>query len=429
MEKCWRLKLLDHNLITSIVVLIVTCNSYAQEIFMGFECIQETFTTSVLNTDPNSLPADVTVFEHCGDNWTYLVTEPDNGINGLFQSCNQLVDFNCGSNSISNQGYLFLDSFSFPVENDRSIYPGIFRFKFGFLIYNEVIDRYFNIYFKSSDNGCEDYLINLQSDIVFNSQVELLTTFTNSCQEPQSYLPLYGFTPHYDLSYVGNSFFVNNGKIELTCDGLIRYWVNNQLVFEEEYWSDYLPFKFSIGNGEWSSGVQELFDDRFFIGEIYYTPSETETFIEEIFIEKTSGFYLQNEQAFQNGNGIFEETIKDYKHCLDTIKHYFTHSFKECLNNQITAFSPNQDGINDTYSFYEHVADLDFCVVDYQTLSVYDRWGELVFDTKEEESVVWDGRDRNGNELDLGSYLALWEIKFEGNNEVIPYTTSVSVIK
>lgn len=47
------------------------------------------------------------------------------------------------------------------------------------------------------------------------------------------------------------------------------------------------------------------------------------------------------------------------------------------------AFTPNQDGKNDTFTFkYAHLIDFN--------LSVYNRWGELVFETSDPE-IRWDG--------------------------------------
>lgn len=62
-----------------------------------------------------------------------------------------------------------------------------------------------------------------------------------------------------------------------------------------------------------------------------------------------------------------------------------------------SAFSPNGDQINDT--FYPLYNALD---ITYYNLSIYDRWGKLVF-TADSPDTIWDGK-LNGNVLPLGIY-------------------------
>ena len=66
-----------------------------------------------------------------------------------------------------------------------------------------------------------------------------------------------------------------------------------------------------------------------------------------------------------------------------------------------SAFSPNGDGIEDTYTPIppvRYVEKVDF--------KVYNRWGTLVFST-EDPLIKWDGRDMRGNEVPEGTYYYL----------------------
>lgn len=79
------------------------------------------------------------------------------------------------------------------------------------------------------------------------------------------------------------------------------------------------------------------------------------------------------------------------------------------------AFSPNNDGYNDTWFIN------DVFVKDYQ-LKVYDRWGKLVF-MSDEKNRKWDGRDAGGTAVPEGVYVYLvtftgWEgeVKSESGN-------------
>jgi gliding motility-associated-like protein len=62
------------------------------------------------------------------------------------------------------------------------------------------------------------------------------------------------------------------------------------------------------------------------------------------------------------------------------------------------AFSPNHDGLNDTFG--PHLGGCDF--KSYQ-LSVYNRWGQLIFQTRD-QSKRWNGAT-NGQTPQTGTYI------------------------
>lgn len=62
-----------------------------------------------------------------------------------------------------------------------------------------------------------------------------------------------------------------------------------------------------------------------------------------------------------------------------------------------SAFSPNDDGINDVFTIgYYNVNDITF--------QVYNRWGQLIFESFE-QSLEWDGRTQNGTPAPEGVYV------------------------
>lgn len=97
-------------------------------------------------------------------------------------------------------------------------------------------------------------------------------------------------------------------------------------------------------------------------------------------------------------------------------------SVKFCENNAYylpTAFSPNDDGINDTLQvFGQHISSLH--------LAVYDRWGERVFESND-PSLGWDGWFR-GKKMDLGVYAFTLAITFR-NGESRHETGSFLLVK
>lgn len=106
--------------------------------------------------------------------------------------------------------------------------------------------------------------------------------------------------------------------------------------------------------------------------------------------------------------------------CTDTAT--ATVSVKFCSNNAYylpTAFSPNDDGINDTLQVYgQHISSLH--------LAVYDRWGERVFESNDANSG-WDGWFR-GKKMDVGVYAYALSIIFR-NGEAKQETGSFLLVK
>lgn len=67
------------------------------------------------------------------------------------------------------------------------------------------------------------------------------------------------------------------------------------------------------------------------------------------------------------------------------------------------AFTPNGDGLNDEFKIVSNV------ILDEFQLQIYNRWGQLVFETSDQH-IGWDGT-YNGNSLKSGSYV--WKINYK----------------
>ena len=61
-----------------------------------------------------------------------------------------------------------------------------------------------------------------------------------------------------------------------------------------------------------------------------------------------------------------------------------------------TAFTPNNDGIND----YFYLTITGYC--EFESLRIYNRYGQVVFDTKSQDAQ-WDGKC-NGQPMPVGTY-------------------------
>jgi len=79
-----------------------------------------------------------------------------------------------------------------------------------------------------------------------------------------------------------------------------------------------------------------------------------------------------------------------------------------------TAFSPNGDDVNDILKGIG-------IEVDEMELSIYNRWGELMFNSINDKTIGWDGRNQDGVEQDISVYAYLLTGTNSCGNEVTQY--------
>jgi gliding motility-associated-like protein len=79
-------------------------------------------------------------------------------------------------------------------------------------------------------------------------------------------------------------------------------------------------------------------------------------------------------------------------------------------------FTPNDDGHNDTWVFYEAANYPDIIV------EIFDRWGKLVFRSEPGYSNPWDGKNMNGRDMPMDSYHYVIKI---GHEEIMGTVTIV----
>lgn len=83
-----------------------------------------------------------------------------------------------------------------------------------------------------------------------------------------------------------------------------------------------------------------------------------------------------------------------------------------------TAFSPNNDGVNDVFCPYA-----GFEVSAIKNIKVFDRWGGLIYEMKEtlppsDPACGWDGKAK-GKDVDTGTYLYSMNVQFIDGEEVL----------
>ncbi len=85
---------------------------------------------------------------------------------------------------------------------------------------------------------------------------------------------------------------------------------------------------------------------------------------------------------------------------------------KDCYTDVPNVFSPNDDGIND-YFFPRHQLSQGITGLHFQ---IRNRWGQLLFENREQEGGGWDGRN-NGQEQPTGVYIYQLRIQYSNGHE------------
>jgi len=105
--------------------------------------------------------------------------------------------------------------------------------------------------------------------------------------------------------------------------------------------------------------------------------------------------------------GIYRLTVsKELLHCSNSASIKIT---KDCYIDIPNAFTPNGDGAND-YFFPRQLLSQKITAFNMQ---VFNRWGELIFETNSKDGQGWDGRF-NGKLQPEGVYIYLIDAEIDG---------------
>lgn len=121
-----------------------------------------------------------------------------------------------------------------------------------------------------------------------------------------------------------------------------------------------------------------------------------------------------------NSAGTYTASVTDANGCTDEATIVFENGCEFQLFVP-EAFSPNGDGINDSFEIFG-------TAVSSITFAIYNRWGEVIFYT-EDKNATWDGTI-NGADAPAGTYIwkTIYRSAFESNN-VIEETGSLVIVR
>ncbi len=122
---------------------------------------------------------------------------------------------------------------------------------------------------------------------------------------------------------------------------------------------------------------------------------------------------------------LYEITVADANNCQDTsqVRIFVNRDLPVFIPN---AFSPDGDGANDYFTLFASPA-----ITKINTLRVYDRWGELLFQRDDfapnDPSLGWDGTLK-GKQMNSGVFVYFAEVEtIEGLS--VPFQGDISIIK
>jgi len=112
--------------------------------------------------------------------------------------------------------------------------------------------------------------------------------------------------------------------------------------------------------------------------------------------------------------GAYSVTVSDANGCTGTasttVRYYDPYTLS-----MPTAFSPNNDGINDEW-YVGVPADAGV------SYAVYNRWGQVVFDTADANVPIWNGK-RHGIPCEQGVYVVVARVAFADGEQVLRRST------
>ena len=138
---------------------------------------------------------------------------------------------------------------------------------------------------------------------------------------------------------------------------------------------------------------------------------------EEVFTFSTKGHHMLTLRTEDTGRCVINDTssveiyIKSTKPPLESVKLY-------------NVFTPNEDSFNNCFT-------IDLGNTDCVTLSfvIYNRWGELVFDSRDGMDC-WNGKDNRSNkDLPEGEYFGIYKLSIEGQQEVYTLSNVISLLR
>ncbi len=131
--------------------------------------------------------------------------------------------------------------------------------------------------------------------------------------------------------------------------------------------------------------------------------------------------YMNQSTVLENvAYGLQQFIVQDADGCTDTVK--YTIDYSPCCDVYMpNAFSPNNDGHNDTYRI------IHYGIINLKSFEVFDRWGKQVFITNIIDGS-WDGK-MAGSDYEFGTYYYLIKYYCQFSKQLIIKSGDFTLIR
>ena len=238
-----------------------------------------------------------------------------------------------------------------------------------------------------SDSNCEGFVFG-EAEVEVHSVPEISLDSQNEICPGSSLL--------LDASFEGASYLWQDGSTE-----------SSFLVESEGYYSVTL----TNGCGVISESVEILASVKDPIADLGEDRAICRDSILRFDLQQNSSQFLWQDGSTSpvftvNAPGVYSVTVTN--NCGEATSSVSIQEFNctDCLVYVPNAFSPNYDGINDEFKLYSND-----CLFESFSLSVFDRWGQLVYQSNS-SSNGWTGL-KDGRNFPMGVYV--WLVEYEIN--------------
>ena len=276
-----------------------------------------------------------------------------------------------------------------------------------------------------AQSACVDVVVRILPDILITPDVTegcfpVEVNFTNNTVASEVGDVVWNFgdgTPFATDSFATNHTYADTGIFDVGITitspfGCTHDSIYSMLIASRDY---------PVANFSWSPEVTTIFDT-----DIDFTNLSTDNVLNSWDFAGLESSTLTNPSyEFTNtrpGNYPVTLEVTNIYGCTDLITQTVVIQ-DEFLLFAPNAFSPNGDGLNDLFFVVGDNIDLS----NFELL-VFDRWGNQVYQSK---SLFdgWDGKNLNGQDLPLGTYV--WKIKTKSATQGEPFESigSVTIVK
>ena len=259
----------------------------------------------------------------------------------------------------------------------------------------------------TDSEGCvalsETFTIFRQEDLIVNLSTEIVPFCENNFVTQENRITIFGGLGPYTVNWSGGSVSINdntfmtayeNGTYNVLVTDQYGCQVNTEIIIDFDELGEASSDYFSSGNVDCGISI---------FNELEFVNTSSGDYINVIWdfgdgISEAIGEVVTH-QYLNSGTYVVTQTVEYSYGCFDVYSYEInvTDGYDIVLPN---AFSPNNDGVNDT------IRPVYVCVNDIE-MSIYDTLGSKLYYENNSQLQGWDGNLKDGENAENGNYLIL----------------------